>query len=222
MKRILFIIAIFLLISTNLQAQEEQRQYVSWGIVGGPNVSSYIMRVDPMLRDTLIADSALRSLPSIGLSLGAFLDYHITDRWYLQFNVIGSLEQSTLVYANHHSHMLTLSADVGLSIFYRKPWHDGHLLFSFGPFCHFVCYSEATEGINLYQRQIYSDPVTGKARFALSDIHAGLAVTVGYEFAQRWLVQIEIKGGVTDILNIDTPGTYVYPYKATFGVGCRL
>lgn len=226
MKRILLyatIFSFFLSLSPSLQAQEqEQRQYVSWGIVGGPNLSSYIMRVDPLLRDTLIADSMLNSLPATGLSLGLFFDYHITDRWYLQFNGQCSLEQSTLRYSDHHSHLLTIGIDIGLSVFYRAPWRDGHLLFALGPYCHFVRYSTATEGINLYRRQVYTDPTTGKSRFAMSDIHAGIALTLGYEFAQRWLVQAETKFGITDILNLETPGTYVYPFKVTFGVGCRF
>ena len=85
-----------------------------------------------------------------------------------------------------------------------------------------MLYSAATEGINLYRRQIYTDPATGKSRFAMSDIHAGLGLTLGYEFAQHWLVQVDSRFGVTDILNLSTPGTYVYPFKITFGVGCRF
>lgn len=224
MKKILVIAAIVSIISFqfSISHAQEQRQYVSWGIVGGPNLSSYIMRVDPLLRDTLIADTVLNSLPATGLSLGFFLDYHITDRWYLQFFGGGALEQSTLRYNDHHSHMLTIGIDLGLSVFYRHPWREGNLLFALGPYCHFVPYSAATEGINLYSRRIRIDPVTGKSYFAMSDIHAGLCATIGYEFAQRWVVQLDGKFALTDILNLETPGTYVYPFKISFGVGVRL
>ena len=221
MKKIAVIFAV-LYLSLSLAHAQEQRQYVSWGFTAGPNLSSYIMRVDPLLRDTLIADTVLNSLPATGLSLGLFLDYHITPSWYLQANGTATLEQSTLRYSDHHSHMLTFGADAGLSVFYRHPWRGGYLLVGFGPYFHFVLYSAATEGINLYRRQIYTDPATGKSRFAMSDIHAGLGLTLGYEFAQRWLVQVESRFGVTDILNLSTPGTYVYPFKITFGVGCRF
>ena len=47
-------------------------------------------------------------------------------------------------------------------------------------------------------------------------------MNLGYEFRNRWLVQLENKFGVTDILHLKTPGTYVYPYKITIGVGCRF
>lgn len=226
MKKIFLAVALFQLSFFNFQflhAQEEQqRQYVSWGVMGGPNISAYIMRVDPLLRDTLIADSVLSSMPATGLSFGLFFDYHITDRWLLQLSGDFALQQATLRYADHHSHILTFGTDVGLSVLYRTPWHGGHLLFSVGPYCHFVLYSDATEGVNLYRRQILVDPVTGKPRFAMSDIHAGAALSVGYEFANHWFVQLEAKMGVTDILNLETPGTYVYPYRGTFGVGCRF
>lgn len=224
MKKSFYIVALFCALLMPLASvhAQEHRQYVSWGIVGGPNISSYIMRVDPLLRDTLIADSVLSSMPATGLSLGLFFDYHITPQWYLQANGSFSLEQATLRYNNYHSHMLTLGTDLGLSVFYRHPWRGGHLLVALGPYCHFVFYSAGTEGFNLYRRQVYTDPATGKARFAMSDIHAGLAFTLGYEFADRWIVQVDSRFGVTDILNLDSPGTYVYPFKVTFGVGCRF
>lgn len=221
MKKIALLLVACCLSCSLVQAQE-QRQYVSWGIVGGPNISSYIMRVDPLLRDTLIADTILSSLPATGIDIGMFLDYNITNEWYLQANGTATLEQATLRYSDHHSHMLTLGADAGLSVFYRHPWRGGHFLVGFGPYFHFVLYSAATEGINLYRRQIYTDPVTGKSRFAMSDIHAGLGLTMGYEFAQHWLVQLEGRFGITDILNLETPGTYVYPFKIALGVGCRF
>ena len=159
MKKIAVIFAV-LYLSLSLAHAQEQRQYVSWGFTAGPNLSSYIMRVDPLLRDTLIADTVLNSLPATGMSLGLFLDYHITPSWYLQANGTATLEQSTLRYSDHHSHMLTFGADAGLSVFYRHPWRGGYLLVGFGPYFHFVLYSAATEGINLYRRQIYTDPAT--------------------------------------------------------------
>ncbi|MGX8712641.1 MAG: hypothetical protein ACSW8I_03010 [bacterium] len=224
MKKILLATAVFTLYTLHLpfiHAQEEQRQYVSWGVFGGPNISAYLMRVDPLLRDTLIADTVIKSMPATGLSFGLFFDYHVTDRWLLQFSGDFAWQQATLRYAGHHSHLLTFGSDVGLSVLYHTPWHGGYLLFSFGPYCHFVLYSAATEDVNLYRRQVLVDPVTGKPRFAMSDIHAGASLSVGYEFANHWFVRLEAKMG-TNILNFETPGTYVYPYRGTFGVGCRF
>ncbi|MBR6900241.1 MAG: hypothetical protein IKN29_08145, partial [Bacteroidales bacterium] len=63
MKKIAVIFAV-LYLSLSLSLAQEQRQYVSWGFTAGPNLSSYIMRVDPLLRDTLIADTVLNSLPA--------------------------------------------------------------------------------------------------------------------------------------------------------------
>ena len=205
-----------------LHAQDYHRQYASWGFAAGPNISSYIMKVDPLLRDTLIADTVLSSLPSTGLSFGLFLDYHITDRWALQMNGQLALGQSLLRYADHHSHLLTLGTDVGLAVRYRAPWRKGAFLLSFGPYVHFVLYSAAFFFNDTATTEIYTDPATGTSRFAMSDIHAGLNLTLGYEFRNRWLVQLENKFGVTDILHLKTPGTYVYPYKITIGVGCRF
>lgn len=226
-KTILILAAIVTLVASpsSLRAQawyddEPQHQYVSWGLLAGPNLSSFIMRVDPLLRDTLIMDSVLSSLPSSGLTLGLFFDYHISDSWTLQVNGNLSWEQSILRYNDRHSHLLALGTDVGLAVRYRQPWRSGHIFYALGPYCHFVLYSSGTEGIDLYRRQIYTDPVTGKDRFAMSDIHAGVSLAVGYEFRNNWLVQLEGRMGVTDILNLETPGTYVYPYKVTFGVGC--
>lgn len=194
-------------------------QYVSWGLQGGPNVSSFIMRVDPLLRDTLIMDSVLSATPAVGFDLGGYFEYHITRHWCVQLSGRLGMDRSTLRYSDHRSHMLTLGADFSLPVLYRTPLSSGHLFFSVAPYCHFVYFSHVDEGINLYRRQVYTDPVTGKARFALSDIHAGFALAVGYEFENMWQIQLDVRMGITDILNLETSGTYVYPYKVSLLVG---
>ena len=228
MKRLFFvaIISIFNFGFTISHAQTEvwgddddHRQTVSWGLQGGPNVSSFIMRVDPLLRDTLIMDSVLSATPAVGFDLGAYFEYHITQTWSVQLNGRLGMERTTLRYSDHRNHMLTLGADFSLPVLYRTPLSTGHLFFSAAPYCHFVFFSDADEGFNLYRRQVYTDPVTGKIRFALSDIHAGIALAVGYEFESRWQVQLDARVGITDILNLETPGTYVYPYKVSLLVG---
>lgn len=230
MKKTLIVLALLSAMSVPLSvlraqgelSDDDTRQYVSWGVVGGANVSSFIMKVDPLLRDTLIADSVLSSLPATGMSLTLFMDYHITPEWRMQFGGQFSLEQSMLRYADRHSHLLTLGTDVSLAALYRTPWRGGHFYVALGPYCHFVLYSTATDGTSLYRRQVYRDPVSGKSRFALNDIYAGIGLTLGYEFRRHWLVQMENRFGVTDILNLKTRGTYVYPYKITFGVGVQF
>ena len=198
---------------------DDHRQTVSWGLQGGPNLSSFIMRVDPLLRDTLIMDSVLSATPSIGFDLGAFFEYGITRRWSVQLNGRLGMESATLRYSDRHIHMLTLGGDFSLPVIYRTTLSAGQLFFSLAPYCHFVFFSDADEGFNLYRRQVFNDPATGKVRFALSDIHAGVAVAVGYEFESRWQVQLDGRIGITDILNLETPGTYVYPYKVSLLVG---
>lgn len=229
MKKTIYIIAILSLFGCHfsvLHAQTEvwgddndHHQTVSMGLLGGPNVSAFIMRVDPLLRDTLIMDSVLSATPAIGFDIGAFFEYQITRQWSVQLNGRMGMDRATLSYSDHRSHMLTLGTDFSLPVLYRTPLSSGQLFFSVAPFCHFVFYSYVNEGINLYRRQIFTDPVTGKDRFALSDIHAGLAFAVGYEFENRWQVQLDTRVGITDILNLETPGTYVYPYKVSILVG---
>ena len=223
----LFLLAAFLLLTPScLNAQTEvwgddndHRQTVSWGLMGGPNVSSFIMRVDPLLRDTLIVDSLLSATPAGGFDIGAFFEYHITRKWSVQLNGLLGMERTTLGFSDRRSHMLTLGADFSLPVLCHVPLSSGILFFSVAPYCHFVFYSHVDEGINLYRRQVYIDPDTGKVRFALSDIHAGVALAVGYEFRNKWQVQLAARMGITDILNLETPGTYVYPYKVSLMVG---
>ena len=201
---------------------DDHRQTISWGLQGGGNISSFVMRVDPLLRDTLIMDSVLSATPGVGVDVGAFFEYHITRRWSVQLNGRLGMDRTTLSFSTHRSHMLTLGTDFSLPVIYRVPSSSGNLFFSVAPFCHFVFYSYVDEGINLYRRQVYTDPVTGKVRFALSDIHAGVALAVGYEFENRWQLQLDARMGITDILNLETPGTYVYPYKVSLLVGYRF
>lgn len=229
MKKALFLVAIISFFNFQFSTSQAQTdvwgddydhpQYVSWGVMGGPNISSFVMRVDPLLRDTLIMDSVLSATPAVGFDMGGFFEYHITRTWSVQLNGRVGMDRATLRYSDHRNHMLTLGADFSLPVIYRTPLSTGHLIFSMAPFCHFVFYSYVDEGINLYRRQIYTDPITGKDRFALSDIHAGIALAVGYEFENNWQVQLDARMGITDILNLETPGTYVYPYKVSLLVG---
>ena len=198
---------------------DDHRQYVSWGLQGGGNVSSFIMRVDPLLRDTLIMDSVLSATPAVGFDVEAFFEYHITRTWSVQLNGRFGMDRATLRYSDRRNQMLTLGADFALPVIYRVPLSRGSVFFSVAPYCHFVFYSQVDEGISLYRRQIYTDPETGKDRFALSDIHAGVALAVGFEFENNWQVQLDARIGITDILNLETPGTYVYPYKVSLLVG---
>jgi hypothetical protein len=229
MKKILFIVAIIsffdlqcsvsLAQSDSWDDDDYHLQFVSWGLQGGVNASSFIMRVDPLLRDTLIMDSVLSATPAMGVDLGAFFEYRITDHWRVQLSARMGMDRATLRYSDHRSNMLTLGADFALPVLYRTPFSTGSIFFSVAPYCHFVFFSDVTEGINLYRRQIYTDPVTGKDRFALSDIHAGIDLAVGYEFESHWQLQLDARFGITDILNLETPGTFVYPYKVSLLVG---
>lgn len=232
MKKAFFLVAIFSFVSFLLSPclaqgdvwgdDNDHRQTVSWGLQGGGNISSFIMRVDPLLRDTLIMDSVLSATPRAGVDIGAFFEYHITRRWSVQLNGRLGMDRTALSYSDHRSHMLTLGTDFSLPVTYRLPLSSGSLFFSLAPFCHFVFYSYVDEGVNLYRRQVYTDPATGKVRFALSDIHAGIALAAGYEFENRWQLQLDARMGITDILNLETPGTYVYPYKVSLLVGYRF
>lgn len=198
---------------------DDHSQAVSWGLQGGPNVSSFIMRVDPLLRDTLIMDSVLSASPAVGFDIGAYFEYHITSQWRVQLSGRLGMGRATLRYSDHRNQLMTLGADFSLPVIYRTPLSTGHLFFSLAPYCHFVFFSDADEGFNLYRRQIYTDPLTGKDRFALSDINAGIALAMGYEFENGWQLQADARFGITDILNLETPGTYVYPYKISLLVG---
>ncbi|MBP5516101.1 MAG: PorT family protein [Bacteroidales bacterium] len=195
--------------------EDENRQYVSWGIASGVNITG--CRYD-LTTATNVPDKVQASP---GFEAGAFLEYHITRKWSLQMWTSGKIERVRLEKSGESNYLTTYGMDITIPVVYRIDANKGQWMLSTGPFSHFVIFNSISgEGSieNPYSRTIGTDPRTGEPRFALNDFNAGLAIAVGYEFKSHWQTRLEFKWGITDLLNVDSHDLYVKPYTVSLHV----
>lgn len=215
MKRILLtIIAIAAVLTVGGQETDddtESRQFTKWSIAAGPNLCSYRYNVEG-------ADNAPdRIAPNAGFDLGGGIAYLITDAFSLRVTALGTLERVRLIQDDASSSLTSIGSDLALQIDYTLPTQHRRLHLLAGPYTHFVMYSHSSEHTvsNPYSRYIATDPRSGQPLFSLGKLNAGVALTISYLMGQHWQSEIDLKWGITDLLNTDSPGLYVKPFKAS-------
>lgn len=216
-----FLIILIVCCSTTAWAQndyedrDENVQYVSWGVLGGPNLTGCRVYLDS-------TDGAPdRTRPALGFNAGAFLEYHITPQWSLQFSASGDIERVETESKGLTNHLTTYGIGISVPVCFRMPVNQGTWFCSFGPYSHFVIASGISgDGTldNPFTRVIANDPRTGEPQFALNDFNAGITLSLGYELASQWQCQLVCNWGISDLLNVDSHDLYVKPYK----LGCLV
>lgn len=190
--------------------QDENIQYVSWGITAGPNLTGCRANLDS-------TDGAPdRTYPALGFDVGAFLEYHITPRWSLQFAASGNILRVGTESNGLSNRLVTYGIGISVPVCYHIPVAHGSWFCTFGPYTHFVLASSISgDGPldNPFTRVIANDPRTGEPQFALNDFNAGISFSLGYEFASHWQCQLLWNWGISDLLNVDSHELYVKPYK---------
>ena len=208
---ILFIPLLFAIAASGQPAADDEfRQFVSWGLIAGPNLTGYRMNV---AGSEYAPD---KTHCGLGLEAGALLEYHITTQWSMTLTATGNIERVRFSVNDSTDVLTTFGTDISASATYRLPLRQGTVLISAGPYTHFVFTSLMTgDGAipNPYTRVISNDPHTGEASFAMNDFNAGFMFDAGYEFDSRWQVHLNLKWGVSDLLNYDSHELYTKPYK---------
>lgn len=194
---------------------DENVQYVSWGLTAGPSLTDCRINLDST------TDAPDRTHAGIGVSAGAYLEYHITRQWSLQLAAEGALERIHAETNGADNALTTYSIGIRMPVCYRLEAKGGTWLFAAGPYSHFILGSSiGGDGTmeNPFTRIIANDPRTGEPRFAMNDFNAGISLSAGYEFPSHWQVHLCVDWGVTDMLNVDSHELYVKPYK----IGCQV
>ncbi len=209
------IILTFISITSHAQTTDnidEFRQYVNFAFGAGPNLMGYRINTN----NTEYAPD--HTIPSLGLDAGATLDYHITPLWSLLFNATGNIERVKLIKNDSTDCLTTYGMDLTVTAAYRKPLQKGVLILAAGPFAHFALANTIKgDGAtpNPYTRIIATDPHTDEPTFAMSDFNAGITLALGYRFNNNLQITLNLKWGITDLLNYDSHDLYTKPYKIT-------
>ena len=220
------IIILFLLSSCLCAAAQEAsdslddfRQHTTWGFVTGPNILNYSLNLEST------TGSPDRSKPGLGAELGLFLDYHISEPWAIRFIPSAGMEHVNLYKGDDDGHLFTFAIEMAMALEYTHPLHKGSLNVAAGPYSHFVLASTLYGSDNLtnpYSRTTASDPYTEQPTFAMGDLGAGLLFFTAYELPSAWFIQVDVRYGITDMLNADSHCLYVRPFKAVIAFGRRF
>ncbi|MBR1799273.1 MAG: PorT family protein, partial [Bacteroidales bacterium] len=153
MKRISFAL-VMLSVVTTLSAQEVGKQpVVNWGLKLQANTSNFIFKDVPTM-------PSLSSKMNVGAEVGGFIDFNITQRFYIQFGLMGTFEQCTLNFGDRTAPMQSTSLEIPVFALWR--FGDAHLgWFSIGggPYTEFIIWGEL-EGSNPFHHVI-TDAATG-------------------------------------------------------------
>ena len=214
--KIVFLAAtLFFVNNTFAQYDEEEnefRQYTSWGVSFGPNITNYNLKMDSG------QDVPDKVSPSIGAEAGIQLDYHITELWGIELSTSANMEHIVLHKDDIEPHLLTFGLDIAvLATTWRTNPMSG-LQLGIGPYSHFVIANIMTGTsamANPYSRVVGINPRTNEPTFALGNFNAGLEIAAALNFDPQWAVRLEVKYGITDLLTTDIQRTYVRPLKVT-------
>lgn len=198
---------------------DDYRQHTTWGFATGVNMLNYSLNLESAV------GAPDRAAPGLGAEMGLFLDYHISEPWAFRFAPSVGMEHINLYKGDDDGHLFTFALELGMALGYTINHKLSTINFNFGPYSHFVLASTLYGSENLtnpYSRTNTSDPVTEEPSFAIGDLSAGIALSVAYQLPSLWFFQMDLKYGITDMLNADSHRLYVRPFKAVISIGRRI
>lgn len=218
MKHILAFSALLLasLLCRAQQPEEEAVPVVNWGVKVQANASNFRMKNIPTMPE-------LTSQMNIGGELGGFIDFNISRRFRLQFNLLWGYEQNTLDFGDRTAPMRAAVIEVPVFALWRfGDARRGWLNIGGGPYTEFIVWGEL-EGVNPF-RHVITDDATGQQNIVTADSHSGLAAFVGYELPCGLRLNATYHFGISDMLLFEhnSRDTYQRPQKVTLGLGWRF
>ena len=210
---------------------DDYRQHTSWGFTTGANLLSYSLNLESAV------GAPDRATPGLGADFGLFLDYHVSEAWAIRFAPSASMEHIRLYKNNDDGHLISFALDLSIALNYNFQLSTFNFQLLLGPYTHFVLASTLYGSdylTNPYSRYVADDPVTERPYFAMGDLSSGLLLAFAYQLPSSWFLQLDLKYGITDLLNTDTtvkgdlqsvkgdlqsPSLYVRPFKISLSAG---
>lgn len=212
-KNLLTIILSFIIIASAAAQKTDSsdlfRQYTSWSITAGPNLNGYRYS----LKSTDYAPDRIR--PAFGVDAGAAISYHITRDWQLQMTALATIERAHIANNELTAMLTTGGTDISVQAGYRFGNDGISFQLLAGPYTHFTIFSHSSDHSvsNPYSRTNTNNPRTDNPLFALGDLCAGAALTMAVLTKRKWHTAVDLKWGITDLLNADSHKLFVKPYK---------
>ena len=218
MKRLIIILFLFS-VAFAQDTLDDFRQHTTWGFTTGANILDYSLNLESAV------GAPDRAAPGLGAEAALFLDYHISEPWALRFAPSLGMEHINLYKGTDDGHLFSFVLELGVALEYTINTKHSTFNILFGPYSHFVLASTLYGSDNLRNpssRTIAADPVTEQPSFAMGDLNSGIDLSFAYQMPSSWLLQLDLKYGVTDLLNADSHRLYVRPFKAVLSIGRRF
>ena len=144
MKKIPFALIMLAFVATMSAQEVEKQPVVNWGLKLQANASNYLFKNIPTMPD-------LSSDMNVGAEVGGFIDFNITQRFYIQFNLIGTFEQCHVNFGDHTATLQSSALEITAFALWRlgDPKH-GWLSLGGGPYTEFIVWGDL-DGQNPYR-----------------------------------------------------------------------
>ena len=209
--------------------QEDLPQLVSGGILGGCNVSNFIITRN---------HEPMSSYMRVGGELGGFIDFSVTKHFAIQPQVIFTAHQNYFAATDTTNHLWSFGVDIPIYFLGRfGNMEKGYIQFGGGIFTHFTFASNVSGKFHNIDesvpasapRRIKKETVYDYSRlYQLHNNHFGVCATVGYEFSFGMQINAQYKVSLSDIAGFysemkGTPNAdaLIYPQSVSLSLGYR-
>lgn len=217
---ILIVTVLMAISSTAQNTTENQLPVVNWGLKLQANASNIVLHGIP---------DNMQSALNLGSELGGFLNFNISPKFFIQFNLLYFAEQTSLSSNNMSGRLWTLGMEIPVYAMARfGSTEKGWLYLGGGPYTEFSLWATMPDGdggtMNPYKHVVGIDEETGEEQLAMSDNHSGMGVIVGYELPCGLQINASYQHSISDILAFAHDGQTMNarPQKIILGLGWRF
>lgn len=214
----LLAIALLFAITASAQNQNETKlPVVNWGLKLQANASNIILH-------NVYED--LHSTMNIGGEFGGFIDFNISEHFFIQFNLMYFSEHTDLINNDMHDKLWTLGMEIPVYALARfGNAEKGYFYFGGGPFTEFSLWADMNgdSGHQNPYKHVVGTNEQGEEEFALADNHSGLGLYLGYELPCGLQFNACYQNSFSDILAFahESPMS-ARPQKAMLGIAWRF
>ena len=204
--------------------QEKLPRIVSGGILGGANMSNFIITRN---------HQPMSSYMRIGGELGGFIDFRITKHFSIQPQVIFTAQQNYFAATDTTNTLWSFGAEIPVYFLGRfGNMEKGYIQFGGGIYTHFTFASNVKDKYRNWDDptpiQPSTDPHDYSRLYRLHDNHFGVCLTVGYEFSFGMQINAHYKVSLSDIAGFynemkgqEVANALIYPQSVSLTLGYR-
>lgn len=207
--------------------QEALPRLVSGGIMGGANISNFIITRD---------HNTMSSYMRIGGEIGGFLDFALIKHFAIQPQVIFTAQENYFHAGESANHLWSFGMEIPVYFLGRfGSMEKGYVQFGGGIFTHFTFASNiANKFRNVDESEAATPAPTPKDThdysrlYSLHNNHFGICATVGYEFPIGIQINLHYKVSLSDVAGFysemkgqEIADALIYPQSISLLLGYR-